>query len=94
MTVDRDGMLWVALGRAGAVHRYRADGALDALIELPTSIPPLWPSAAPTAAISTSRPHGSTASGLATSRWRRGLSLPAPGYGPALAALHRPPTTN
>ena len=39
MTVDRDGMLWVALGRAGAVHRYRADGALDALVELPTSNP-------------------------------------------------------
>jgi sugar lactone lactonase YvrE len=39
MTVDRDGMLWVALGRAGAVHRYRADGALDDLVELPTSNP-------------------------------------------------------
>ncbi len=39
MTVDRDGMLWVALGRAGAVHRYRADGTLDDLVELPTSNP-------------------------------------------------------
>jgi sugar lactone lactonase YvrE len=39
MTVDDDGMLWVALGRAGAVHRYRADGTLDAVIELPTTNP-------------------------------------------------------
>jgi sugar lactone lactonase YvrE len=29
MTVDDEGMLWVALGGAGAVHRYRADGTLD-----------------------------------------------------------------
>ncbi|MBS1869155.1 MAG: SMP-30/gluconolactonase/LRE family protein [Actinobacteria bacterium] len=39
MTVDRDGMLWVALGRAGAVHRYRPDGALDGVVALPTSNP-------------------------------------------------------
>lgn len=39
MTVDDEGMLWVALGRAGAVHRYRADGALDGVVELPTSNP-------------------------------------------------------
>ncbi len=39
MTVDDDGMLWVALGRAGAVHRYRADGTLDGVIEIPTSNP-------------------------------------------------------
>jgi xylono-1,5-lactonase len=39
MTVDRDGMLWVALGRASAVHRYRPDGALDGVVELPTSNP-------------------------------------------------------
>ncbi len=39
MTVDDDGMLWVALGRAGAVHRYRPDGALDGVIELPVSNP-------------------------------------------------------
>ena len=39
MTVDDDGMLWVALGRAGAVHRYRADGTLDGVIEVPTSNP-------------------------------------------------------
>ena len=39
MTVDDEGMLWVALGRAGAVHRYRADGTLDGVIEVPTSNP-------------------------------------------------------
>jgi sugar lactone lactonase YvrE len=39
MTVDDDGMLWVALGRAGAVHRYRADGTLDGVVELPTTNP-------------------------------------------------------
>ena len=38
-TVDDDGMLWVALGRAGAVHRYRPDGALDGVVEVPTSNP-------------------------------------------------------
>jgi sugar lactone lactonase YvrE len=39
MTVDDDGMLWVALGRAGAVHRYRPNGDLDGRVELPTSNP-------------------------------------------------------
>jgi sugar lactone lactonase YvrE len=39
MTVDDDGMLWVALGLAGAVHRYRPDGTLDGVVELPTSNP-------------------------------------------------------
>jgi len=39
MTVDDDGMLWVALGRAGAVHRYRTDGTRDGIIELPTTNP-------------------------------------------------------
>jgi sugar lactone lactonase YvrE len=39
MTVDDDGMLWVALGRAGAVHRYRVDGTLDGVVEVPTSNP-------------------------------------------------------
>ncbi len=39
MTVDDDGMLWVALGRAGAVHRYRPDGALDGTVQVPTSNP-------------------------------------------------------
>ena len=32
-------MLWVAVGRAGAVHRYRTDGKLDGVVELPTSNP-------------------------------------------------------
>jgi sugar lactone lactonase YvrE len=32
-------MLWVALGRARAVHRYRADGTLDGVIELPATNP-------------------------------------------------------
>ncbi len=39
MTVDDEGMLWIALGRAGAVHRYRPDGTLDAVVELPTTNP-------------------------------------------------------
>jgi sugar lactone lactonase YvrE len=39
MTVDAEGMVWVALGRAGAVHRYRIDGALDGVVELPTTNP-------------------------------------------------------
>jgi sugar lactone lactonase YvrE len=39
MTVDDEGMLWVAVGRAGAVHRYRPDATLDGIVELPTSNP-------------------------------------------------------
>jgi sugar lactone lactonase YvrE len=39
MTVDDDAMLWVALGRAGAVHRYDGAGRLDAVLELSTSNP-------------------------------------------------------
>jgi sugar lactone lactonase YvrE len=39
MTVDDEGMLWVAVGRAGAVRRYRADGKLDGVVELPTTNP-------------------------------------------------------
>jgi sugar lactone lactonase YvrE len=39
MAVDDGGMLWVAMGRAGAVHRYRPDGTLDGVVEIPTSNP-------------------------------------------------------
>jgi sugar lactone lactonase YvrE len=39
MTVDDEGMLWVAVGRAGAVFRYTRDGALDRKVEIPTSNP-------------------------------------------------------
>ncbi len=39
MTVDDEGMLWVALGRGSAVHRYRRDGTIDGVIELPTTNP-------------------------------------------------------
>jgi sugar lactone lactonase YvrE len=39
MTVDDEGMLWIALGRSGAVHRYHPDGTLDGIIEVPTSNP-------------------------------------------------------
>lgn len=39
MTVDDDGMLWVALGREGEVHRYTADGKLAGFVTVPTSNP-------------------------------------------------------
>jgi sugar lactone lactonase YvrE len=39
MTVDDEGGLWVALGRAAAVRRYSAGGTLDGAIGLPTSKP-------------------------------------------------------
>jgi xylono-1,5-lactonase len=39
MAVDDEGMLWIALGRAGAVHRYRPDGLLDGVVEIPTTNP-------------------------------------------------------
>lgn len=39
MTVDDEGMLWLALGRAGAVHRYGEGGALCGVVEVPTSNP-------------------------------------------------------
>ena len=37
LTVDADGGVWVALNGSGAVHRYRADGVLDDVVELPTA---------------------------------------------------------
>jgi sugar lactone lactonase YvrE len=36
LTVDSDGGVWVALFGGGAVHRYTAEGRLDAVVELPT----------------------------------------------------------
>jgi sugar lactone lactonase YvrE len=39
MAVDDEGMLWIAPGRSGAVHRYRPDGTLDGIVELPTTNP-------------------------------------------------------
>jgi sugar lactone lactonase YvrE len=38
MTIDAEGGLWVALWRGSAVQRY-LDGVLDAVIELPVSLP-------------------------------------------------------
>jgi sugar lactone lactonase YvrE len=39
MTVDDEGMLWVALGRESEVHRYTPDGRLDGFVTVPTSNP-------------------------------------------------------
>ena len=36
LTVDADGGVWVAMNGSGAVHRYRPDGVLDGVVELPT----------------------------------------------------------
>jgi sugar lactone lactonase YvrE len=35
LTVDADGGIWVALARGGAVRRYRPDGKLDGVVEVP-----------------------------------------------------------
>ena len=35
LTVDADGGVWTALANRGAVHRYTADGVLDAVVEIP-----------------------------------------------------------
>jgi sugar lactone lactonase YvrE len=37
LTVDADGGVWVALSNAGQVRHYTAEGALDAVIELPVT---------------------------------------------------------
>jgi sugar lactone lactonase YvrE len=34
LTVDADGGVWVAINRGGVVHRYTADGTLDAVVEV------------------------------------------------------------
>lgn len=39
MTIDDAGLLWIALGRAGAVHRYDSKARIDAVLDLPTSNP-------------------------------------------------------
>lgn len=35
LTVDADGGVWTAIANGGAVHRYRPDGTLDEVVELP-----------------------------------------------------------
>lgn len=35
LTVDSEGAVWTAIYNGGAVHRYRPDGVLDGVIELP-----------------------------------------------------------
>ena len=35
LTVDSEGAVWTAIANQGAVHRYRPDGVLDEVVELP-----------------------------------------------------------
>lgn len=37
LTVDAEGGIWVAMNGAGAVHRYSAEGTLEAVVELPVA---------------------------------------------------------
>lgn len=39
IVVDRDGGVWAALWQGGAVHRYRPDGRLDVVVQMPTLYP-------------------------------------------------------
>jgi sugar lactone lactonase YvrE len=39
LTLDTDEGVWVALWGGGAVHRYAADGSLDAIVRVPTRYP-------------------------------------------------------
>ena len=60
MTVDDEGMLWVALGRAGPFTATAPTGRSMAWSRYPRRTRPRWPSAALTAVTCTSPRHGST----------------------------------
>ena len=86
-----DGGHVVALGRAGAVHRYRADGT-PASSSCRHRIPPRWRSAGADGGDLYITTSWVDPSGAPTSRWRARSSVAAPGY--RLALKQRTATTS
>ncbi|MFE2579650.1 SMP-30/gluconolactonase/LRE family protein [Streptomyces sp. NPDC059378] len=73
MTTDIEGCLWTAVWGAGQVHRYRPDGSLDRVVELPAGQP---------AGLCLGGPDGRT---LLVTSARIGLPDPGPLDGAVLA---------